>query len=162
MKLFIVRCVSDASSLFAVYDQCENLLFNVVGKSGGALRKIRVLAPEGSCAVKISATPEIGGSLCCNILTPKNALAVIVKLKADEPLIKIHGEKLFFRGNILEKSFEITDVTAEVLAYHKPECGKTDRFIMEVFDDSRLLSFLSIALCVDLLSFSDSALMCRA
>lgn len=162
MKLLISRETSDSQSRFLVYDQYEKLLFNVIGKNGTAVRKVKAITPEGNCVLKISATPEIGKTIGYNILTPQGAFAVTVKLKSDDLSLKIHGVKLFFKGNLFTRSFEILDVSSKALAFHKPEAGKSGKYILEVFDDAQHLNLLAISICADLLSFSDSAYVCRA
>lgn len=162
MKLLISRDVSDTFSRFTVYDFAQNPLFNVVGKEGSALRRVKVFDSEGRCVLKISATPEIGSKLVYNIVTPDSVFGVTVRLKADELSLKIHGAKLFFKGNLLTRTFEITDVSAKVLAFHKPEAGKSGRYTLEITDEAQTLSLLAVSLCADLLSFADSAAMCRA
>lgn len=112
--------------------------------------------------MKIAATPEIGGTVVYNVTTVNGAFAVTVKLRPKELSLKIHGEKLFFKGNLFERSFDITDVTSKSLAVHKPEAGKRGRYVLEVLDESQLLNLLGIAICADLLCFSDSAAVCRA
>lgn len=162
MKLLISRNTSNADSAFLVYDECENLIFNISGKFSSAVRKLKADTVDGKCVMKISSTPELAGKLAFNVLTCDSAFVVTIKLKADVLSLKVHGAKLFFRGNLLQRSFEITDVSSKVLAIHKPEPGKRGRYTLEIFDDAQLVSLLGIALCADLLSFSDSAAMCRA
>ena len=162
MKLLIVRDTGEVFSRFKVYDYSERPLFSVIGKENTALRRIKVIAENGKCVLKISATPEIGSSFGYNIITPEGAFAVTVKLKASELSLKIHGAKLFFKGNLLTRTFEITDVSAKTVAIHIPEAGKSGRYTLEVFDEAQLYSLLAISICADLISFSDSAAVCRA
>lgn len=162
MKLLITRDTSDVFSRFKVYDYAENPLFSVVGKDSTALKRVKVIDREGKCVLKISATPEIGSTLGYNVITPDSVFAVTVKLKSSELSLKIHGTKLFFKGNLFARSFEITDVSAKTLAFHKPENGKSGCYTLEVFDEAQLLNVLAISICADLISFSDSAAVCRA
>lgn len=162
MKLLIARDMSEVFSRFVVFDHAENPIFSVVGKEGSALRRLKVIDNNGKCVLKISATPEIGGSLGYNVITPEGVFAVTVKLKSSELSLKIHGTKLFFKGNLLTRCFEITDVTSKTVAVHKPEAGKSGRYVLEVFDEAQYLNFIAISICADLISFSDSAAMCRA
>lgn len=162
MKLLISRDTVDAFSRFKVLDYAENPLFSVVERNTTALRRFKVIDNSGKCVLKISATPEIGSTLGYNVITPEGAFAVTVKLKASELSLKIHGAKLFFKGNLLTRSFEITDVSAKALAFHKPEAGKNGRYTLEINDEAQLFNMLAIAICADLLSFSDSAAVCRA
>lgn len=162
MKLLITRDTSNANSAFLVYDECENLLFNISGKYSSSVRKLRAITRNGKCVMKISSTPELVGKLAFNVLTCDSAFVVTIKLKSDALSLKIHGAKLFFRGNLMDRTFEITDVSSKVLACHKPEAGKRGRYTLEIFSDTQLISLLGIAICADLLSFSDSAAVCRA
>lgn len=162
MKLLISRDTNDVYTRFTVYDQYENLLFEIAGKEGAAVKKIKAFTPEGKCAFKISATPEIGSTIGYNVITLSSAFAVTVKLKAANMTLKIHGAKLFFKGSLLNRSFELTDVSSKTLAFHKPEAGKRGQYILEIYDETQMLSLLAVAICADLISFSDSAVMCRA
>lgn len=162
MKLLISRDISEAFSRFTVYDCSENQLFSVVGKEDSPLRRVKVIDSSGRCVLKISATPEIGSKLGYNVITPDSVFAVTVRLKADELSLKIHGVKLFFKGNLLTRTFEITDVSAKTLAFHRPEAGKRERYVLEITDEAQTLSLLAVSLCADLLSFTDSAAVCRA
>lgn len=162
MKLLISRDTSDVYTRFAVYDACERLLYNVTGKDSTAVKRVKAITPEGKCVLKISATPEIGSTVGYNVVTPDSVFAVTVKLKVDELSLKIHGTKLFFKGNLFTRTFEITDVSSKTVAVHKPEAGKRGRYTLEIIDEAQLLSLLAISICADLLSFSDSALACRA
>lgn len=162
MKLLISRDTSDVYSRFVVYDENENLLYSIKGKDNTAVKKIKAFTPEGKCLLKISATPEIGSTIGYNIITPEGAFALTVRLKPDELCLKILGTKLFFRGNLITRSFEITDVSAKALAFHKPEAGKSGRYVLEVIDEAQVFSLLAISICADLISFSDSAYVCRA
>lgn len=162
MKLLISRDTNDVYTRFAVYDQYEQQLFEIAGKEGTAVKKIKAFTLDGKCAFKISATPEIGSTIGYNIVTPSSAFAVTIKLKASEMTLKIHGAKLFFRGNLLNRSFELTDVSSKVLAFHKPEAGKRGQYTLEIYDESQILNLLAVSICADLISFSDSAAVCRA
>lgn len=162
MKLLISRDTSNVSAAFQVYDECEYLLFDISGKYSSAVRKLKALTKDGKCVMKISATPELAGKLAFNVLTADSAFVVTIRLKAEVLSLKVHGAKLFFRGNLLERCFEITDVSSKVLAIHKPEPGKRGRYTLEIFDEAQLVSLLGVAICADLLSFSDSAAVCRA
>ncbi len=162
MKLFISRDTSGADTRFIVLDEYEKLLFSIKGKDSHTVKKIKAFTPDGKCAFKISFTPEIGGTVGYNILTPDGVFAVTVKLKSSEASFKVHGAKLFFKGNLFTRNFEITDVSSKSLAFHKPEAGKAGRYILEVYDESKMLSVLAISICADLISFSDSAVVCRA
>ena len=162
MKLLISRDTNDVYTRFAVYDQYEQLLFEIAGKEGTAVKKIKAFTLDGKCAFKISATPEIGSTIGYNIVTPNSAFAVTIKLKASEMTLKIHGAKLFFRGNLLNRSFELTDVSSKVLAFHKPEAGKRGQYTLEIYDESQIFNLLAVSICADLISFSDSAAVCRA
>lgn len=162
MKLLISRDTSDSCTRFTVYDESERLLFNIKGKEGGAVRKIKAFTPDDKCVFKISATPEIGSTVGYNVVTPNSAFAVTVKLKASEMTLKIHGAKLFFKGSILERRFELTDVSSKALAFHKPEAGKRGQYTLEIYDETQTINLLAVSVCADLISFSDSAAMCRA
>ena len=161
MKLLIARDTDDDLSRFAVYNSDETLLLKVRGKENSTVRRVKAFDSDGNCVIKISATPEIGGTVGYNIVTAEGVFGVTVKFKSKEFSIKIHGNKLFFKGNILTRSFEITDVSTKTIAIHKPEAGKSGCYTLEVFDTALTLSLLSVAICVDLLSFSDSAVACR-
>ena len=150
------------SSRFIVYDEREKKLFTIEGNSNRGVRKIKAFTEEGRCAFKISATPEIGGTIGYNVITVDTAFAVTVKHKSSELYLKVHGVKLFFRGNLFTRTFEITDVSSKVLAFHKPEASKSGRYTLEIYDDAQILSLLAISICADLISFSDSAAACRA
>ena len=162
MKLLLSRDTGEIHSRFMVYDEFENTLFTIVGKESHGVRKLKALTEDGNCVFKISATPEIGSTTGYNVITIQGAFAVTVKLKATDLRLKIHGAKLFCRGNLFNRSFEITDVSSKILAIHKPEAGKNGRYILEIYDETQMLSLLSIAICADLISFSDSASVCRA
>lgn len=162
MKLLISRDTVNADAAFTVYDQCENLLFRIIGDDAVNIRKLKAVDNGGRCVMKVSVTPVLGNKLAFNILTSASALVVTINLKADVLSMKIHGAKLFFRGDLLKKAYEITDVSSKVLACHKPEAGKRGKYTLEVFDDAQLISLLGIAICADLLSISDSAVYCGA
>lgn len=162
MKLLISRDTSDVNSRFAVYSESENLLYRVQGKDSTAVKKIKAFTPDGKCVLKISATPEIGSTIGYNVVTPEGAFAVTIRLRTDELTLKIHGAKLFIKGSILTRSFEITDVSAKTFAVHKPEAGKSGRYILDILDEAQLFNALAISICADLISFSDSAYVCRA
>lgn len=162
MKLFISRDTSNVYTRFKVLDEYEKPLFSVTGKEGHTVKKIKTLTPDGKCAFKISFTPEIGGTVGYNVLTHDGAFAVTVKLKASEFSFKIHGIKLFFKGNLFTRSFEITDVSSKTLAVHRPEAGKSGCYILDIYDEAQTLNVLAISICADLISFSDSAAVCRA
>ena len=100
MKLLISRDTNDVYTRFAVYDQYEQQLFEIAGKEGTAVKKIKAFTLDGKCAFEISATPEIGSTIGYNIVTPNSAFAVTIKLKASEMTLKIHGAKLFFSAVI--------------------------------------------------------------
>lgn len=162
MKLLISRDTSDAFTRFSVFDECENLLFQIKGKESAAVRKFKAFTEDGNCIIKISATPEIGGTIGYNVVTAQSAFAVTVKIKASETTLKIHGAKLFFKGNLLERCFEISDVSSKVLAFHRQEPGKSGLYSLEIYDRTQMLSALAVSICADLLSFTDSAAVCRA
>lgn len=162
MKLLISRETSDVYARFVVYDEFENLLFDIAGKEGTAVKKIKAFNPDGRCCFKISATPEIGSTVGYNVLTAGSAFAVTVKLKASNMTLKVHGAKIFFKGNLLSRSFELTDVSSKTLAFHKPEAGKMGQYTLEIYDEAQMLSLLAVSICADLISFSDSAAVCRA
>lgn len=161
MKLLISREISDAGARFAVYDEYEKQLLSIKG-NGTALKKIKAFTADDKCVFKIQATPEIGSTIGYNVLTPEGSFAVTVKIKSGDFSLKVHGAKLFFKGNLFTRCFEITDVSSKVLAFHKPEAGKSDRYVLEIFDEAQYLSLLSISICADMISFSDSAVVCRA
>ena len=162
MKLLILRETNGDNACFKVFDECENLLFNVIGKDSHGVRQLKAFTSEDKCVIKISATPQIGSTTGYNVITPHHAFAVTVKLKAADLCLKIHGAKFFFRGNLYTRSFEITDVSSKAMACHKPEAGKSGRYILDVFEESQVLSLLAISICADTISFSDSAAICRA
>ncbi len=162
MKLFLVRDTSSENSRFVVLDEYEKTLFTVEGKNAHGVKKLKALTEEGRCVFKISATPEIGGTIGYNVITSDGAFAVTVKLKSSEVYFKIHGAKLFFKGNLFTRSFEITDVSSNTLAFHKPEAGKNGRYSLEIYDDAQTLRLIAVSVCADLISFSDSAAVCRA
>ena len=162
MKLHILRSVSDSMERFSVTDALGNLFLNIKSSSPQAFNKLLAYDLEGKVILKISSTPEVAGRIGYNVLTPSAKFAVTVKLLSGGISFKIHGIKLYLRGNLLTHNFEITDVSSQILAVHKAEPGKNDRYTLEVFDDSFCFTALSIALCADILSFSDSAAYCRA
>ena len=162
MKLRIVRDTSNENSRFIVLDEFENSILTITGKESHGVKKLKALTEEGRCVFKISATPEIGSTIGYNVVTADGAFAVTVKLRLSELFLKIHGAKLFFKGNLFTRSFEITDVSSKTLAFHKPEAGKRGQYTLEIYDDAQMLSLIAVSICADLISFSDSAAVCRA
>lgn len=162
MKLHILRTLSESSERFTVTDSTGNLFLNIKSSSSQTFNKLYAYDSEGKVLFKISSTPEVAGRIGYNVVTPSAKFAVTVKLLSGSISFKIHGIKLYLRGNLLAHSFEITDVSSQVLAVHKPEPGKNGKYTLEVSDDSFCLTALSIAICADILSFSDSASYCRA
>ncbi len=162
MKLHIMRTVSDSSKRFLVTDSLANPFLNIESDTNSAFNKLYAYDSEGKVLFKIRTTPEVAGRIGYNIVTPNAKFAVTAKLMSGGISFKIHGLKLYLRGNLLTHSFEITDLSSNVLAVHKPEAGKIGCYTLEVSDDSYCLTALSIAICADIISFSDSAIFCRA
>ena len=162
MKLHIMRSVSDRSKRFMVTDSAGNSFINIESSSNSTFNKLYAYDSKGKVLFKISTTPEVAGRIGYNVVTPTTKFAVVVKLLSGGVSFKIHGLKLYLKGNLLTHTFEITDISSKVLALHKPEAGKSGRYTLEVSDDSLCLTALSIAICADILSFSDSASYCRA
>lgn len=161
MKLHITRNTSEEQGRFLVHNSSGNLFLTVSGKET-PIRKLKALTNDGKCAFRISATPEIGGAVGYNVSTPEGTFGVTIRLKAKELSLKIHGTKLFFKGNLFTRTFEITDVSSKTIAVHKPSSGKRGQYTLEVLDETQTLSLLAVAICADLISFSDSAAVCRA
>ena len=162
MKLLITRSISDSLKRFEVADSSGNKFVDIESCSPKVFNKLYAYDTEGKVLFKINSTPEVAGRIGYNIVTPSAKFAVSVKLSSGGVSFKIHGLKLYLRGDFLAHTFEITDVSSEVLAVHKPEAGKTGRYSLEVSENFHVLTALSIAICADILSFSDSASYCRA
>ncbi|MBQ8795149.1 MAG: hypothetical protein IJZ54_01875 [Clostridia bacterium] len=161
MKLHITRDTSEEQGRFLVCNSPGEVFLTVKGKET-PIRKLKALTNDGSCAFRISATPEIISSVGYNVSTPQGTFGVTVRLKAKELSLKIHGTKLFFKGNLFTRTFEITDVSSKTVAVHKPVSGKSGQYTLEILDESQTASLIAIAICADLISFSDSAAVCRA
>ncbi len=162
MKLHIMRSVSDSSKRFSVTDSAGNPFVNIESNPKSTLNKLYAYDSEGKVLFKISITPEVARRIGYNVVTPSTKFAVSAKLLSGGVSFKIHGIKLYIKGNLLSHTFEITDVSSTVLAIHKPEAGKSGRYTLDVLEDSFCLTALSIAICADILSFSDSVSYCRA
>lgn len=160
--MYISRDTSDGDQRFTVYDDCKNPIIKVISSPGIAFNKLKGFDNEGKVLFKISSTPELAGRIGYNVITPEANFAVTVKIKSGELVFRIHGIKLFFRGNLLSHEFEITDVSSVVAATHKANTGAANYYTFNISDDTQKLILLSIAICADLLSFSDSAALCRA
>ena len=162
MKLTIARDTDDINSRFKVYDSKGAELCSIKGKDSASIKRLKAFDNTGACLFRISVTPEIGSRVGYNVVTKDYVFGITAKLKADTMCLRFHGIKLYFKGNIITRDFEITDISQKVLSHHKTEPGTNGCYSMNISDDSLADVMIAVAVCADMLSFADSAAACRA
>ena len=154
VRVFIRRDTSDIHARFTVYDEYENLMYHVTGKSTTSGNLMKVVA-EGFTAAKIRDL-ELPVVSAYSIAAQGESVKLFFSVRAGVIKARYAGISWRIRGDVLSGSYDILDADGTIIC---AVCEHFSRNYTElcIFDQSRELFCISSVLCVNSLSIEREA-----